>query len=64
LTDNGCEAGAAWKKTSKDGSHYLLVKLDSPFLLAPINCAMFSNKDGSRSLVWSRRLENDRERFG
>jgi uncharacterized protein (DUF736 family) len=64
LTDNGCEAGAAWKKASKDGSPYLLMKLDSLFLLAPINRAMFSNEDRSRSLVWRRRLENDRERFG
>jgi uncharacterized protein (DUF736 family) len=43
--DNGCEVGAGWKRTSKDGKAYVSVRLDSPFLWAPINCAMFGNKD-------------------
>ena len=35
-TSTGCEAGAAWKKTSKDDKAYVSVKLDGPFLPAPL----------------------------
>ena len=44
----------AGKKTAKDGKTYVSVRLDSPFLSAPMNCALFGNKDGSHSLVWQR----------
>jgi uncharacterized protein (DUF736 family) len=54
MTDNGCEVGAGWKKTAKYGKSYVSVRLDSPFLSAPMNCALFGNKDGSHSLVWQR----------
>jgi uncharacterized protein (DUF736 family) len=58
-TDNGCEAGAAWKRTTNDGKDYVSVRLDSPFLPAPINCALFVQKDGSYVLVWDRMKPKD-----
>jgi uncharacterized protein (DUF736 family) len=58
LTGAGCEAGAAWKKTSKDGKkEFVSVRLDSPFLPVPINAALFPAKDGAgrHVLVWDRK---------
>jgi uncharacterized protein (DUF736 family) len=58
LTGTGCEAGAAWKKTSKDGKKdFVSVRLDSPFLPVPINAALFPAKDGAgrHVLVWDRK---------
>ena len=57
MTETGCEAGAAWKKTSKDGgTAYLSVRFDSPFLPASLNAAMFSAKEAGRHiLVWDRK---------
>lgn len=55
---DGLELGAAWKRHgSKTGKAYLSVKLDSPFLLAPANCALITPKHdgGEFSLVWSRK---------
>ena len=49
------ELGAAWRRTSKEGKPYLSVKLDGPTLPAPVNCALIKQKDGSYSLVWTRR---------
>jgi uncharacterized protein (DUF736 family) len=53
-TETGCEAGAAWKKASKDGGKpYISVRLDSPFLPKPINAALFPAKEpGRHVLVW------------
>jgi uncharacterized protein (DUF736 family) len=48
------EIGAAWKKTSKTGKAYLSVKLDGPTLAAPVNCALVTQLDDSRALVWNR----------
>ena len=48
------ELGAAWKKKSSKGNEYLSVKLDSPFLLASINCALIRQSERSHALVWSR----------
>jgi uncharacterized protein (DUF736 family) len=53
------EIGAAWKKTSKKGRAYLSVKLDSPTLAAPINCGLTTQLDGSRALVWNRKVDSD-----
>lgn len=53
VTAGGVEVGAAWKRTSKEGNAYLSVKLDSPFLPAPVNCALMEQDDGC-ILVWSR----------
>jgi uncharacterized protein (DUF736 family) len=55
VTLDGTEVGVAWQKTAREsGKAYLSVKLDSPFLSAPINCALVAQDDGSHILVWSR----------
>lgn len=51
------EFGAAWKRTSRERKPYLSVRLDSPFLAGPINCALIEQEDGSHSLVWNRRRQ-------
>ena len=55
------ELGAAWAKTSKKDKPYLSVKLDSPAFVAPINCALIPQIDGSHALVWSRPDDKDDE---
>jgi uncharacterized protein (DUF736 family) len=55
------EIGAAWAKTSKAGKPYLSVKLDSPALVEPINCALTRQQDGSHALVWNRDARKDEE---
>jgi uncharacterized protein (DUF736 family) len=55
ITLDGIEVGAAWKKAGREsGKAYLSVKLDSPFLPKPVNCALMPQDDGSHILVWSR----------
>ncbi len=55
VTLEGVEVGAAWKKTAKDtGKAYLSVKLDSPFLAAPVNGALIEQEDDAHILVWNR----------
>jgi uncharacterized protein (DUF736 family) len=55
VTLDGIEVGAEWKKTAREsGTAYLSVKLDSPFLGKPVNCALMPQDDGSHILVWSR----------
>jgi uncharacterized protein (DUF736 family) len=49
----GLDLGVAWKKTSAKGNDYLSVKLDSPFLPAPANCALVKQADGF-ALIWDR----------
>jgi uncharacterized protein (DUF736 family) len=54
--DNGqFELGAAWIKTSQKGKSYLSVKFESPAFVAPINCALTKQADGSFALVWNRK---------
>ncbi len=54
VTADGVEVGAAWKKTGREsGKAYLSVKLDSPFLPAPLNCAL-TQQDDAYILVWNR----------
>ena len=49
------ELGVAWNKIGKEkGTNYISVKLDSPFLAAPVYCSLFTQKDGSHNLVWTR----------
>ena len=48
------EFGAAWKKTSRENSDYLSVKLDNPSFPAPI-FANLVDADEGYSLIWSRR---------
>lgn len=55
MTETGCEAGAAWKKTSKDGKAYVSVRLELPFLPTPLNAALFAAKEAGRHvLAWDR----------
>jgi uncharacterized protein (DUF736 family) len=55
ITLDGIEVGAAWKKTGREsGKAYLSVKLDSPFLPAPVNCALMAQDNGTHILVWTR----------
>jgi uncharacterized protein (DUF736 family) len=57
MTETGCEAGAAWKKTSREGGKaYISVRFDSPFLATSLNAAMFPTKEAGRHiLVWDRK---------
>ena len=48
------EFGAAWKKTSRENTDYLSVKLDDPSFPAPIFANLVDADDGY-SLIWSRR---------
>jgi uncharacterized protein (DUF736 family) len=51
------ELGAAWKRTTKDGSRdYLTVKLDDPSFPAPIYANLFAAEGESHTfqLLWSR----------
>ena len=57
FTETGTEAGAAWKKTSREGGKpYISVRLDSPVLSKPFNAAMFPGRDQPDTyvLVWDR----------
>jgi uncharacterized protein (DUF736 family) len=55
VTLDGIKLGAAWKKTAREsGKDYLSVQLDSPFLPAPVNCALMPQNDGNHIPVWSR----------
>jgi len=56
VTDSGCEFGAARNKTTAQGGKpYVSVRLDSPFLPQPVNCALFAKQDGSEHHhVWNR----------
>jgi len=54
-TDTGTvELGAAWKRTSERGQDFVSVSLDGPLLSAPFNAALFPDRDGSATLVWTR----------
>ena len=55
-TEIGCEVGAAWKKTSKEGNKpFISVRLDSPVLAKPFNAVLFPAKEpGRHVLVWDR----------
>ena len=48
------ELGAAWKRTSERGQDFVSVALDGPLLPAPFNAALFPDKGGNASLVWTR----------
>jgi uncharacterized protein (DUF736 family) len=49
------EVGAAWNRVGEEkGTKYVSVKLDSPFLAAPVYCSLFEQRDGSYNLVWNR----------
>ena len=49
------EIGAAWPKQSKEGRHYLSVKLDDPSFASPIFANLFDDEDGKTyNLIWTR----------
>jgi uncharacterized protein (DUF736 family) len=48
------EIGVAFPK-EKGGKTYLSVSFDSPVLAAPVNAALFPDKEGTYNLVWNRR---------
>jgi len=49
------ELGAAWKRTSDRGRDFNSVALDGPLLAAPVNAALFLDKNEiEASLVWNR----------
>ena len=49
------EIGAAWAKQTKDGRHYLSVKLDDPSFNDAIYASLFDDEDGKTfNLIWSR----------
>ena len=53
VTAYGLDLGVAWKKKSAKGNDYLSIKLDNPFLTAPVNCALVKQSDGY-ALIWER----------
>jgi len=54
MTVDSGELGAAWVKKSAKGNEYHSVTLRSPFLPAPVNCALLesSRAPGTYNLVW------------
>ena len=53
MTAYGLDLGVAWQKKSAKGNDYLSIKLDNPFLAAPVNCALVKQPDGY-ALIWER----------
>ena len=53
MTAYGLDLGVAWKKKSAKGNDYLSIKLDNPFLAAPVNCALVKQSEGY-ALIWER----------
>ena len=53
IVGQNLDLGVGWKKTSAKGNDYVSVKLDSPFLPAPANCALVKQSDGY-GLIWDR----------
>ena len=53
VTAYGLDLGVAWQKTSAKGNSYLSIKLDNPFLQAPVNCALITQSEG-QALIWER----------
>lgn len=54
LTTDAGELGVAWEKTSAKGNKYHSVSIKSPFLAAPVNCALLESttNPGNFALVW------------
>ena len=53
VTAYGLDLGVAWQKKSAKGNDYLSIKLDNPFLQAPVNCALITQSEG-QALIWER----------
>jgi uncharacterized protein (DUF736 family) len=54
MTVDSGELGAAWTKKSAKGNEYHSVTIRSPFLPAPVNCALLESTrtPGTYNLVW------------
>ncbi|MBS0251086.1 MAG: DUF736 domain-containing protein [Proteobacteria bacterium] len=53
--EGAIELGAAWRRKSDKGNHFVSVSLDGPLLNRPFNAALFLEEDGTTaSLVWNR----------
>ncbi|SCB37715.1 DUF736 domain-containing protein [Rhizobium hainanense] len=48
------EVGAAWKKKTRAGEHYLVVALDDPAFAQPIQCRLAKSGD-EYVLYWTRK---------
>jgi uncharacterized protein (DUF736 family) len=56
------ELGAAWKRTSDRGKDFVSVSLDAPLLAAPVNAALFLDKNETdAALVWNRSKSKAKE---
>src|SRR5271154_1721881 len=56
------ELGAAWKRTSDRGREFVSVSLDAPLLAAPVNAALFLDKNETdAALVWNRSKSKAKE---
>ena len=54
------EIGAAWKKTSKEGTAYLSVSLDDPSFAEKINCRLVkTGAEHGHTLFWERQRPRD-----
>jgi len=52
---DGRDVGAAWAKAvPATGAEYLSLKLDDPFLPAPVYATLVRGDDGDHKLIWSR----------
>lgn len=60
VTAGGSEAGAAWRRTSREDRPNLAVKLDNPSFTAPTYANLFEGEDGNNALIWSRWLPRPR----
>ena len=60
VTAEGSELGAAWKKTSQDGTEYLSVSLDDPTFASPIHCRLVkTGTEVTHTLTWERARKQD-----
>lgn len=48
------ELGAAWRRQSEKGHSFLSVMLDDPAFGQPVNVALFDDREGSATMVWTR----------
>jgi uncharacterized protein (DUF736 family) len=56
------DIGAAWKKTSREGSQYLSVSIDDPSLPGRISCRLVkTGAEHGHTLFWERPRPRDEE---
>ena len=54
LYSNRIEVGAAWEKTSQQGTTYWSLSLDDPSFAKPIYTNLVPQNDGKMILLWQR----------